>query len=252
MKNRMLSYLAAIPLIVAGCTSQQGKLVTQTSYQRQARELDATTLSGFELRRVTEKDNHYSLEEEVIHGRRYFVENNRFANENEASVVFTRYEDHKRILDSEGGLLRITSDSVFIPKQALNENGEIVTRATFTTTGRYGVKANLREFDTEGVQSGIIKTTNRDAPYDIRTEWMNGEEFFLPYVGDANLGEDLLDFYLIPHLGTILEIDSKGVITLESSVGFSRPVRVPRTEFEAREPTMPTAPENNLGEVIVK
>lgn len=250
--NKGLVALVAGAALLAGCASGPKRgLQTETDYVRDPVTLETPGLErGAELRRATGQDYRYQLEEVVIHGVRYYVHPNPSRLDGEANFALSKHSEHKLRLANDN--LYITSDNVYVPTLAVSPEGVPVTGGVFEMFGRHGTRANRTDFDISGVQSGIIRTTNRDVRFDIRTMELAGKEYFLPHVGVSGITPDTLDFYVFPHEGTILEIDNIGRISFESPNGVYRPIKMSRLQFEARNPTMPSNPRNNLGEAKIE
>lgn len=137
----------------------------------------------------------------------------------------------------------ILSDIVYVPKAIRNDKGEMITSGSFNTTGRYAKTAEMTDFDTKDVQTGIIRTTQNDARFNIETITLGGKEFYTPVKGTAG-GE--LNFYLIgkEDYREILEQipgTNKARILLEvrddaKFRGIYELMPIPRDEFERRKP----------------
>ena len=265
MKNRLASLtLAGIVSSGIGCASSnkvpqlERGLTTETTYQRNPTNLEVSKqIGGHELKRVTERDSIYSLEEVILHGDRMYVEENPNAQENELGFAFVLYEDHSRRIGNADGNLEITSNKMYIPTLKIKSNGEMADRISLSTKGKYSLNADMTSFDTENVHGGIAKTTNQDSPFQIKTMEIDGMEFYTPIVKNSKINDqNALPFYLMPVNNAVIEINAQGKITLEHSEGIYRPKIITREKFEQRvpkeTPVVPIESENNPGEATIE
>ena len=223
---------------LVGCGNSRG-LVSKTNYQRDSVRLETPGhISGHELRDVSEKDNKYKLEEVVAHGQRLFVGDNSYNEDNELDFTLVKYEDHSRIIDRGSKIIEITSDKLYIPTAMQKGDNSPARIFNFDTEGDYALRADITQFNTAGIQTGIIRTDQRDAGINIKTIEIGKREFYLPRANSeetTNLSnQNVLDFYLIPVDGTTIEISSDGRISLISLSGIYRPVEISRDNFEEK------------------
>jgi len=247
----MLATTAAIATATVGCVTtpykptQRGQLITQTSYQRPSVQLSTPEhIKGHELRRVTERDSSYSLEEVILHGKRMYVQENVSKQEGELDFTLVLYDDHRRRIDNKTGKLEMTSDSLYIPTL---QSG---TRTRLRAYGRYALRADMTSFDIANIGAGVARTSQNDAQFQVKTIFVNGKEFYAPIImASRRKDANSLPFWLIGVDGTIVEIDSKGQIVLENTNGRFRPKKITRKAYEQRtSPPEPIEPEDNLGE----
>jgi hypothetical protein len=246
---------------IAGCGSSDNSpevergITTETNYQRNSSNLEVPEqIRGHGLKNVTEKDSTYSLEEVILNEERMYVVENPNAKETELGFAFVLYEDHSRRIENSEGNLEIISNVMYIPTLKTKSNGELVNKMSLSTGGKYGINAAMTSFDTENVYSGIVKTTNLDSSFQVKTVEIDETEFYTPIVKNSKINDEkALPFYLMPVDNSIIEIDANGKITLEHSEGLYRPVQINRKKFEQRVPKeSPINPKDNPGEAVIE
>jgi hypothetical protein len=254
---------AAVLTMLPACTStpstERGQVISQTNYQRPSVQYTSPgNQTGHELRRTTEQDTHFALEGIVVHGQAMYEQENIRRQLGEFQSYFVLREDRSLILDDLDHVVGETSESIYIPTIVNNSSGQPASRITLRSDGPYGIRANMTQFQTDGVETGIFHETHNDIGHNIKTITFGtnaqGEpmEWYAPRVETGGDSPEALGFYMMQVSGTAKEISPEGTITLDSTSGILRPTRVSRETYNQRtpmpEPIPPITPEDNTGQ----
>lgn len=231
---------------------RQGYLEAETYYQRPAIVHKSEGLDEIELKRVTGKDVRHERKRIVINGLDLYIESNENPLPNEENFLFIpQNEVHLRRSPTR---TKEISDFVYIPTRVIDSNDNIKTEIKLNPSGKYAVKAHIREHDTRNIQSGLVVEREGDIVYNIRSSEFAENEWYTPVVEKAKRSDSALLFYLTKYEDTELDIErSTGNITLINPNGMFRPIKVSRTDYNARKPpkkTTITLPINNTGEAL--
>lgn len=162
-------------------------------------------------------------------------------------------DHHKRTPNRETGELEVTSEFIYIPTDVLS-NGKTTHTLPLSMTGKYAQTSELREIDTSGMQTGKFRESHLDQPIDLETitfgRTPEGEliEWYVPRVETAAEGDGNLPHYMIRVDGTKTPINNDksspnfGQITLVSTHPIKRPIKVSRSDYEARAPIEQSVP----------
>jgi len=249
-----------------GCSSVQrttapekGQVMNQIDYRRSPIAYSTPgNQTGHELRRVTEQDTQYALEGIVIHGKAMYEQENVLKKPGEFQSYFVLQEDRHLVLDSLNHVVGETSEFIYIPTIVNNKSNQPASKITLRTDGLYGVRANMTEYPTEGVETGTFHETQNDARHNIRTITIGTNileepmEWYVPRVEEGGESPNALSFYMMQVDGTTKDIAPNGKIMLISTSGILRPMKISRETYNKRpstpEPVLPIAPEDNTGQ----
>lgn len=102
-------------------------------------------------------------------------------------------------------------------------------------TGKYGKRAQIKEYNTKDITTGVIKENQDDALYNLRTIKINGKEWYVPVVENTSLNDpNALPFYMMEVERTIKIITPDGEIRLRNENGFYKPIKIIKTDYEVR------------------
>ncbi|MEK6898954.1 MAG: hypothetical protein AABW79_02560 [Nanoarchaeota archaeon] len=226
--------------LIAGCTStkkssESSNVVFDTAHQRTPTDAEVIRhVYGHELRQANEKDIQYNLEEIALYGERMYAENNIGQTDNQLDFVLVRPKESERHINANG-LVEIVSDFVYIPTQEINDHNQNVTRINLSTEGPYAIRANLTQFDLpRNKPIGVIKESNEDAKFNIRTVIIKDKEYYVLAVESAKTADpEALPFYIMPHEGTTQIINEEtGKMSLKNVNGFFRPRKTKITDYQ--------------------
>jgi len=238
------NYIASASLILLanGCAPERGLITGPFSKREPILLASPANIKGNEPRRVTENDSPYNLERVVINGHDLYVEKNTKKQEDERDFYFIEFMDHRKILNNRGKEIGITSDIIYIPTE-VKTGDEIPKRITYAAEGRFGKKARITQYNLENIETGIIKETQKDTRYKLGTEFVAGNEWYVPRVEEEKMREsNALPFYMMYFPSSQKEIDANGAISIKNELGFYRPMAVSRQDYEKREIFSPTTP----------
>jgi hypothetical protein len=256
---KLAKYLLTASLLLPSCAStseeNRGLVTSPQNPSRSAKNLDFNVYKQNEPMSEESSEYNFSLERIVLHGDQYFVQENTFQRPNEASFYLIKNED--ALISLEG---KISADNLYIPtRQTKKETrGSLTVEVPFTTarlesSGKHGIKAKMRSYDTSDVQTGIIESGSEDIEFQIKTlsvgyNDINGkrksEEFYVPIVLDNNgikdLNPDFLPTYLLSADNTTINLKTDGEIILKNTdSGILRPKRISFEDWEKRKYAVP-------------
>lgn len=250
MKSSMKT-LATIALAGAStltaCTPQRG-LQTEPDYTRASRSYSTPdNVKGARLSHVTNGDSTYKLESVVIAGNHLWPEANLYPEDGEFEKgLFIRNEDYSHIRSDAGKTMMGDSDRVlYVLKPVRNDEGNLATQVTFSPTGKFAVKARVTNYDVSDVQTGIIRETEEDVKFDIKTIKTFGVEWYVPLVNtnqivptpaDGSAPAALNNYMVMKDDALREEIDREtGMITLTTAPGhIFRATAITLEEYKQR------------------
>ena len=185
----------------------------------------------------------YSLEEQVLYNKRYYLQE---AEENQGTLdfVFYPFDKVQRILDLDSNEITLDSEEKYLPMRVEVTTGtkdkwadEIsLMPEDSQLTGVGGIRASiisaqeLKEItdSSENNYGYKVITTENGASFAIKTTWINGQEYFFPHVADSKDSEQgKLPFYLIPIKGAKIKIDNTcGNIIIRNENNIYRPILI--------------------------
>lgn len=250
--TKIASTITLIPIII-GCTTLPKEQIQEESQtkefvtwlmQQEIRTFPEGHIHGVEYSTIDQSKVPYNLEEQILYGTRYYLQETEKTSET-LPFVFLPFDKVIREIDLNSNKITLDSEEKYIPKLVEVEKytkdqwaDEIALRAT----GLYGIKADMISLDElreiEGVSkndSGFSAITTEDgASYIIKTKTILGNEYFLPYVADKKTSEKgKLPFYLIPVKGAKIKIENAcGNISIRNENKIYRPELVKDTEKE--------------------
>ncbi|MBS3089099.1 hypothetical protein J4402_05005 [Candidatus Pacearchaeota archaeon] len=191
-----------------------------------------STLSHSEPRKTSEQDIKFSLEKIVLHSQEYYVESNSQKREGELDFILKKEEPGTELRRSPYnqacGKIEIVSDKVYVPTSVKNCEGKKLVSAALKTEGKFGVSARTAKQNLEGVQVGVLYENNEDIRFNLKTAFINRQEYFVPVVDDS--------FYIIPLSTTQIGTEkSSGRIRLTNEKdGFFKLEEIPAKQYDAR------------------
>lgn len=255
-RQKLIEYVAP-PMValtlLGGCAPQRSvKSGFVPVKQKSPVNYTSEGIKGNTPQRVSNRHTRFALEDVVLHEERYKPLPNVMQEEGEMPIVFCHKDDIVLRISDEGSKERIVgikAKNIYIPTIVLNGQGKkktMIKLATPEEDQKYGVKVRMPNPSTKDMQAGVLKTTEADYPYKIKTIVINDQEFYVPAVEDSerSVEGDKQNFYIMPKTGTSREIDPKGVITLMNGDGFYRGIRVSREDYEARKKKIQQEKEN--------
>ena len=203
-------------------------------------------VSGSEFGYLTEAENPYSLERQVIFNREFYIQRVSVMGE-ELPFIFLPFNKTRSITNLDTGKERLESNENYIPRKVRIESENRLAREVDlmmerSPEGIKGVKADILSLEELRKRVGASRnssgfngiTTEQDAKYRIGEVNILGVNYFYPHVETEKTGEDeALDFYIIPRTGTELIIHPGGMITLRNPGNIYRPTLITREEISA-------------------
>lgn len=231
-----LLYAPALAATLTGCgRSQLGTLTTESNFHREVTPLSTPEIKGSQPRKVANHDYALNLEQVVLNDNRMYVMPNPSDSQNELPIMFILDQDASLVLPTPSANqakkpskqvqpLGITSERFYVPEIYTYEDAtgkeRMATEITLATRGPHAVSAQRTPFNTKGVDTGVIQTTQNDLRYTIKTMYVAGKEYFVPRVETSNLNGNMLNFYMMPVEGTETIINADGQITLRNQNGL--------------------------------
>ncbi len=173
------------------------------------------------LSKVTGNQSPFSLEYVVRAGVQYAIGKAVEPKTNEHSnIILYAMDSTSIVIDDEARKVEPLSTRVYVPTLVTNSQGELLGKANLTMNGPEGTRTKRQaiNLNSGGVTYGVVKYSEADADYNIKTLVMAGEEFYAPLANTAPT--NALSFYLIPKVGTKREITPEGEIVLHSLKGM--------------------------------
>lgn len=171
------------------------------------------------LKSVSSANNRFALESIVKNGERFYVGTNSLPTSNSLPQVLYKAIETTLVFNPETRELSPEADGFYEATKLVDKEGKVVHGGHFLTNGPYALKARVKNPNTKDVESAIIRTSEKDLEYQVKTFVINGEEYFTPYTKNSDNSTNL-SFYSIPVCGTKTKILPSGQIALDSQQGI--------------------------------
>ena len=259
MRKNLLAIVGAASLaVLSGCATSSSRhstmprgLTTETDYQRHPIKLATPfNVKGGELRRVTNNDYRYALESQVVHEEEYDVQPNRYQGQNEEAIILIKSNESREVPDEKSKTLIVEADTIYIPQIVNAPDGKPARRIPLSNDGPYGVSVKFTKYDLKNVQTGIIRKTQEDAQFEIKTMTLgfDGEgrpiEWYIPKVERNSAADaDALPFYMIRKETAFPPILNRKTeqVELATLEGIYRPRAVKISDYDLRAEEMAEA-----------
>ncbi len=241
--------LTGLALLTVSSCAPRG-LITEPSHVRNVENYETpNNVKKHELWKTRNSDTSYNLERVVINGNDLYVAPNRLFYENELGILLVKHGDHRKEVDLINKRTTIVSDVYYIPEKVqIDETSKkLATEIPLSIEGKFGKKAQIKQYDTKNVVTGIVYETEGDTIYSLRTIKINGKEWYIPIVETNKVDDpDALPFYMIEVEGSKRIIKPTGEITLVNENGFYRPKKVTIEKYSERKPKESEQTKNDM------
>lgn len=179
---------------------------------------------------VTDEHIHYERETAILLGEEFQVERNIYRQPEEMEF-FLRPEQGANLvlspLNKPKGRAILSSEVIYIPSLVM-EGGKKKTEIPLRRDGLYGLTADLENYLTDQVHTGVIIKTAKEIGLRIATERMNDVEYYTPMIEPCKISTipapTIRPFYLSSVGETYVGINlDNGQVTLMNESGFYMP-----------------------------
>lgn len=191
-------------------------------------------IKGNALTKASSNKENFDLESIISDGRRFYVSTNTEKAANELDFLLMDVKNVVLTINDQNKKVGYETDVYFIPQRLQDKEGKNISYVSFKTDGPRAIKAKRQDMsmDIKELDYAIVKTSNQDISYTLKTFRIGGRDYYSPFISSPTSNE--ANFLLIPVEGTMRKISPDGKIALESNGGVYGVKSVSSSDYAKR------------------